>query len=267
MVAAIAIGAGSAISAGIGAISSASASKAAAGAATNAANLNEDQYAQTRSDQLPYIRAGYSALQPLQDLATSGATDGGPNYLDMAAANLPGTMTQAELEATPGYKFNLSQGLKSTQSAAAARGLGVSGAALKGAATYATGLADSTYQNQFANKQSIFGDYLGLNTGQQGNITNRYNRLSGVATLGESAATSTGAQGVQTANSAGGFLTQAGQATGAGIIGAGNAVTGSANSGISNYLMYQGLTNGINGGGTGGYANAPGANLGWDLPA
>lgn len=259
MVAAAVIG-GSILSTGVGALSSSSASKSAAAGANQAAQLSESQFDQTLANQNPYIRVGYKALPYLENLATGDAQNGGPNYLSMAAANVPGRMTQAELEQTPGYQFNLSQGLKSTQSAAAARGLGVSGAALKGAATYAMGLADSTYQNQFANQQTIFGDYGALNTGQQGNITNQFNRLSGLATLGESAATSTGAQGTQAANNAGGFLNQAGQATAAGTVGAGNAVS----SGINNYLAYQAFQNGGSGG-TSGYANAPGANLGWDL--
>lgn len=75
----------------------------------------------------------------------------------IAAPDAPAQMTQAQLEATPGYQFNLSQGLAATQNSAAARGLGVSGAALKGAATFATGLADSTYQQQFNNQLANFG--------------------------------------------------------------------------------------------------------------
>jgi hypothetical protein len=80
-------------------------------------------------------------------------------------------MTEAELVQTPGYQFNLSQGLRAAQNSAAARGLGVSGAALRGAANYATGLADSTYQNQFANQQTLWQDQVnsllgGFNTQQ-----------------------------------------------------------------------------------------------------
>jgi hypothetical protein len=82
-------------------------------------------------------------------LAQSGPTAGGPDYIAQAAGERPLQMTQAQLEQTPGYQFTRDQGLKMTQSAAAARGLGVSGASLKGAATYATGLANTTYKDQF----------------------------------------------------------------------------------------------------------------------
>jgi hypothetical protein len=62
----------------------------------------------------------------------------------------PINMTQAELEATPGYQFTRNQGLKAVQNSAAARGLGSSGMAQRGAAEYATGLADQTWQNVYA---------------------------------------------------------------------------------------------------------------------
>ena len=234
MVAALAIGTtvGSAV---IGAGTSMLGASKAAGAAKDAAALQQRQYETTRADLLPYNQAGQSVLGDLTNLARSDPYGGGPNYLAMAQQNLPGTMTQQQLEATPGYQFALSQGLQSTQNAAAARGLGVSGASLKGAAKFATGLADSTYQNQFANQQTKYQDLLNLNTGQQSNLTNQYNRLSGVATLGENAAAHTAAEGTKSATAQGGLLSKAGQYQAAGIQGIGNAITGAA----QNYLSYQ----------------------------
>lgn len=74
----------------------------------------------------------------------------GQTAAKMYAADLPQLTAQyaptmAQLAQTPGYQFTLQQGLESTQNAAAARGLGVSGAALKAAAAYSTGLAQNTY--------------------------------------------------------------------------------------------------------------------------
>lgn len=74
---------------------------------------------------------------------------------------------QRALEATPGYKFTLDQGLKSTQNSFAAKGLGNSGAALKGAAQFTTGLADQTYQSQLNN-------YLTSYNAQFANTRNAY---------------------------------------------------------------------------------------------
>ncbi len=78
---------------------------------------------------------------------------------------------QKALEATPGYAFTLDQGLKSTQNSYAAQGLGSSGAAMKGAAQFATGLADQTYQSQLNN-------YLNNYNSQFNNAYNTYNTTS-----------------------------------------------------------------------------------------
>lgn len=116
----------------------------------------------------------------------------------------PIEMTQANLEKTPGYQFTKQQGLKATQNAAAARGLGVSGAALKGASAFATNLANTTYKDQFE-LENI-------------NRTNAFNRLKGVVDTGQQAAAATG-----------GFGATAATQMGANTIGAGNAQAAAAN--------------------------------------
>ena len=55
--------------------------------------------------------------------------------------------------------------------------------------------ADSTYLDQFNNAQTTVQNYINLNTGQQGNLTNQFNRLNSIATIGENAAAGLGAQG------------------------------------------------------------------------
>ncbi len=234
----------------IGGVASMSAADKSSSAANNSAQLQAQRYTQTRSDLSPYNQAGTDILPDLTTLARSGPNGpGGVNYLSMAQGMLPGQMTQDELVKTPGYQFNLSQGLQATQNAAAARGLGVSGAALRGAATFATGLADSTYQNQFANAQTRFADVGGLNTIQQGNLNNQYARLQGVASMGENAGAQTGTIGASLANQQGNALQAAGNASAAGLLGAGNAVTG----GVQSYLGYNALQQAIGSGGTVGY--------------
>lgn len=249
-------------SAGIGAIGSIMGANASASAAKQAAELAQQRYDTTRGDLSPYTTAGQSVLPNLTSLATSGPNGpGGTNYLDMAAGMVPPTMTEAELEQTPGYQFNRDQGLKAVQNSAAAKGLGVSGSAMKGAATFATGLADSTYQNQFANAQTRFGDVLNLNTTQQGNLTNQFNRLNSVATLGENAGAQTGSTGATLANTAGNALIQAGNATAAGYTGAANAAQGAIGNALSYNLLQQQI--GAAGGGTQGYT-AVNPNTGWN---
>jgi hypothetical protein len=127
-------------------------------------------------------------------------------------------MSQADLVQTPGYQFNLAQGLKATQNAAAARGLGSSGAALKGAAAYATGLADNTYKTQF-DMENI-------------NRTNAFNRLMSISNQGANAAAQTGQAATQTGANVGNSLISQGNAQAAGYLGAAGALNG----GVQNYL-------------------------------
>jgi hypothetical protein len=137
------------------------------------------------------------------------------------AATAPNSELSA-LENTPGYQFALTQGLESTQNGLAARGLGISGAALKGAASYAEGLAQNTYQ------------------------TNLLQPLQSLAAQGEAAAAQTGAQGTVGAANAGAGIIGAGNASAAGIVGAGNAIAGafgSAGNAPLNYQLYSQLTN------------------------
>lgn len=210
-------------------------------AANQAAANDVNEYNQTRTDLYPYNAYGQQAAGQIAGLNATGWTTGQPDYLSQAAAALPGQMTQAQLEQTPGYQFQLAQGLQATQQNAAAQGLGMSGAALKGAASYATGLANSNYQTQFNNAQTQYGDLIGLNTGQQGNITSQYNRLSGQASLGENAAAQTGSTGAQAVTAAGVQTAAGGQAAGAGVVGAANAWTGNLNSANQNQNMLAGL--------------------------
>lgn len=222
----------------------------ASGAAKDAANLQKMQYLMTRQDLSPFTAAGAAVTPNLLSLATGSPTGGGPDFVDLAYQNLPLKMTQAELEQTPGYQFTRDQGLKSVQSSAAARGLGISGAALKGAAEYTTGLANKTYQDQFNLQQKRFADLLELNTGQQNVLTNQYNRVADVAKIGANAAAGLGQQGVTAAQNAGNSLRAAGTAEGTGLINAGNAVS----QGVQNYLGYQQFQNYMNPtGGTSGY--------------
>src|SRR5580765_5317961 len=222
-------------SAVIGAGASMMSANKAAGAAKDAASQQQAMYQTTRGDLSPYNVMGQNALDAAYGVAQRGPTGGGPDYISMAQANLPGNMTRAQLEQTPGYQFTLAQGLKATQSAAAARGLGVSGAALKGAATYATGLADSTYANRFNESQQRFTDFVHLNQGQQGNLTNAFSRYNALATLGQAAAAGTAAAGQKEALAQGSFLNQAGVQQGSGMMNAANALSG----GVNNYLAYQ----------------------------
>lgn len=189
---------GVAAAVGVGAVAS---SVVSAGAASDAANtqanaalqgqqLTQYMYDQTRSDLLPYQQVGLAAL---------------PQYQNLLGASPGGMQTALEtLKGTPGYQFALQQGLQATQSGFAAQGLAKSGAALKGAANYSEGLAETTYQNIL-------------------------NNFYGAVQTGQNAAAQTGAFAMQSAQQQSALLTNAGAAKAAGIVGSANAI----NSGIS----------------------------------
>ena len=205
------IGAG-AVGAAATAYSANKASEAQTNAANTAANTSLSMYNTTRGDLAPYRQIGQQASDQLSS--------------QLSDLTKPITMDQATLEQTPGYQFNLYQGQKAVQNSAAARGLGVSGAALKGAASFVTGLADNTYQNQFNNAVT--------------NQTNTYNRLKGLVDTGENASAQTGSAGTAAANTAASAATSAGNAQAAASNATGSAVNNFANN-VSGYALYKGL--------------------------
>lgn len=207
-----------------------------------AAAVQEDMYNKTAANLAPYNTAGQSATTALSSTAPYQAP---APYVAPTAYN-PGTFsfqpTMAQLTATPGYQWALGQGLESTQNSFAARGLGSSGAALKGAANFSTGLASQTYQNMFTN---ALGSYQANTTaGQNAYNTNvqaqqnAYNtnlqagqfgynanvsRLQNIANLGENAAAMTGQAATTTAGNIGATYVGAANAAAGGTIGAANA--------------------------------------------
>lgn len=209
-------------SAVIGAGATMYAASEASDAQTDAANAGiestERMYHRTRTDLEPYRYFGRDALQRL----------GEANYYTK-----PIELTQEWLESTPGYKFTRDQGLKAVQNSAAARGLGNSGAALKGAASFATGLADNTYKTQF--------DVENVNR------TNAFNRLKSLVDTGQNAAVQTGAAGTKAGETIAGLQVGAGNAQAAGWNAMGGAINNAANN-IGGYAMYKGL---YGGGGSG----------------
>lgn len=178
----------------------------------------------------PFLSAGTSATNSLsQLLGTAPATGSGGTA---AGTSLPGGYltqtfdpTQAQLENYPGYQFQQQQGDLAVNSAESSGGSALSGAALKSLSSFNQGLAASNYSNYFNQFQT-----------QQNNI---FNRLSGVAGLGQNAA---------------GNLGNAGAQLGTGIAQAQAGAAGSIASGISgatNNIGQSILLSNLNTGGTG----------------
>lgn len=126
----------------------------------------EKMFAEMKQTLAPFVQFGTSSLDDFK-AALPGLTEG----FDP---------TMQELSNTPGYEFALGEGLKATQNSFAAKGLGSSGAAMKGAAQYAQGLASNTFQQAFSNDMAT--------KGQQ------YNMLMGPVQMGANASAMQGGQ-------------------------------------------------------------------------
>ncbi|MDF0500874.1 hypothetical protein POK33_09035 [Burkholderia cenocepacia] len=240
--AAVVGGVGSLVGGIVGADASQSAANTQSDAARYSADLQNKQWEQTQKNLKPFMDLGTSAINPLLQAMgynfsknddgtyTFNGTD--PNNILQQRFSAP---TAAEAAATPGYQFTLDQGLKSVQNSAAARGLGTSGAALKGASTYATGLANSTYNDVFNRALQTF------NTNYS-SAANNVNRLNSLVGSGQNAAATNGSLGAQAAGNIGNTLMSGANAQAAGAIGGANALTSALN-GIGNSAMTYGLLN------------------------
>jgi hypothetical protein len=231
-VAAAVVGAGVA-SAAIGASASKSAANTQAGAANNAANLQYQATQNAQANLAPYNQLGQSAINPLLNAM-------GYNNDFSVNSNSPlqqqFSFNASNLDQTPGYQFALQQGLKSVQNSAASRGLGLSGAQLKGATNYATGLADQTYNQQYQNALSTYN--TNYNT-----ASNNANRLAGIVQQGQNSAAQVGSMGMTGAANQGNLLTQAGNANAAGTVGSANALSSGLNTAASGYMANSYLNN------------------------
>jgi hypothetical protein len=127
----------------------------------------------------------------------------------------------AALRATPGYQFTLNQGLQGIENSAAARGMQLSGATLKDLNNYAQGMADTTYQQQLGDAQSVYNTDVG--------------NLMQLAGLGGSSAGTASGNAISTGQGIGSTLTSTGNQIGSNIIGAGNA-TAAGQVGASNAI-------------------------------
>lgn len=211
---AVAVIGGSVLTAGVGAAASMSAASTQANAATdatNSANATQLQmYNQTRDDQAPYRQAGYGAL----------------NQITQDQANGTGFAKPFNFQQDPGFQFQLDQGNQAIERSAAARGGLLSGAAGKEIAGYTTNLANTSY-----------GDAFNRNLAS---TTQQYNRLAGIAGVGQTSVAQTGAAGTSTANSVANNtiqgMTGAANARASGYVGVGNALNGAVGS-LSNYYM------------------------------
>jgi hypothetical protein len=190
------------VSSAIGSSAAKGAAKTQAAAADRAAELQNEQFQQTRQDQMPWLKAGEQALNkliPMTDYQKFG---------------------MSQFQQDPGYAFRLSEGQKALDRSAAARGGLISGAALKAAGRYGQDMASQEYQNAFNRYQIERNAQLAP--------------LQSLAGVGQTTAAQLGQTGAANAANVGNLITGAGAAQAAGQIGQANAITG----GLGTYLNY-----------------------------
>lgn len=187
-------------------------------ASNKAIALQQQQYGQTREDLSPYRTTGTDATARLQGKLTDLTTPISVNPDDFLNSDQ--------------YKFLQTQGEKAVTNSSAARGLGTSGAALKGAAAFESGLNSQQWQQNFNNQNT--------------NQSNAYSRLKGLIDTGENAAAQTGVLGEKAAYNSGVATVGAGNAQAAADNKIGSAFTQGGNN-LAGYAMAKGLYGGSSG--------------------
>lgn len=198
------------VSGAMGANAAGKAGESQAAATGQAAQLSNEQFQQTRQDQMPWLKAGERALGKLE-----GAVDYTPFGMD-------------QFQADPGYAFRLKEGQKALDAQAAARGGLISGNALRAAVGYGQEMGSQEYTNAF-------------NRYQQERAA-KLQPLQSLAGVGQTTAANLGAAGAANAGAMGNYLTGGAAARAAGQVGAANAFTG----GLGTYLNYNQGNNLVN---------------------
>lgn len=214
--------AGAVVVAGVGsAVINSNAAKGAAnkqaGAANSATQLQQQQYDQTRTDNMPALDARNASLQRLQDLLGISGNKTAAGY-----GTLGGPINPGDVMNSPGYQFGLKQGQTTLNNQEVARGMSDSGQALKAASQYGTDYATTKYDDAFNREVA--------------NRSAQLNPLQSVAGLGQTGASTVAQAGSNYANQAGQNMIGAGNAQAAAGIAQGNAITGAINQGAGWYI-------------------------------
>jgi hypothetical protein len=201
------------VSSAIGANAAKGAASTQSAAADRAAELQNQQYQQTREDQAPWRAAGVNALGEMQ----------------RTAGNVPAafSFTNQQMYQDPGYAFRLSEGQKALDRQAAARGGLISGGALKAAQRYGQDMGSQEYQNAF---NRAFTGY-GTDVARENQL---YNRQAALAGIGQTSTNLVNQAGQNYATNAGNLITGGAAANAAGQVGMANAITG----GLGTYMNY-----------------------------
>ena len=226
------IGGGATLAAGyMGSEAAKSAANTQAGAAANALDFQKQQFNTTQQQGAPGRAAGYNALNTLGGLGSGTYqmydAQGNPTGAGTGNDYLTHQFNASDLQAglAPNYDFSLQQGQMANQRAANVGGGAISGNALQGLDQYTQNYAQGAYQNAFNN--------------YQGQRTNIYNTLAGIAGLGQNAYNTSAQAGTQAANTVGNTIQNLGAAQASGTVGSANALAGGIQGAGNSYMLSQ----------------------------
>jgi hypothetical protein len=181
-----------------------------ADAANYGANLQNQQFQQTRQDLAPYREVGQGALYQLRDMTKPGGA-------------LMQRYTGAELATDPGFQFGLDQGRNVVEQGAAARGVLFSGKTLQDLMRFGSDYGGTKFNEGFTrdmqNKQF-----------QQGT-------LAGLSGTGQSTAMAGGQLGAQNAQLMADLIGSGAAASAAGRVGSANAISGALSNAGNAYMQ------------------------------
>lgn len=193
-----------------------------------AAQVQQKAFEQTSANLQPYTTAGQQNLPQYVDFWKQTQPYLQP-AVDEAKAAIPGAMTEATIKQTPGYQFVYDQTMKAINNSQAAKGLGASGSALKQGSTWASGLADQTYTNQFNMQQQRFLDLVQNLQNRLAVNSQTFNQLGAPVGLGAQVGSALGGLSQNVYSNIGNAGMASGQALAAGTAAQGNALGGAVN--------------------------------------
>lgn len=212
----------------IGASASRSSAKTQSQAADRANDTQLAMFEQNRADAQPWREAGVQSLGQL----TEGTSAGGDFNRDF---------TMADFARDPGYEFRRGEGQRGVEASAAARGGLMSGGTLKALSRYNQDFASNEFSNSY-NRWNADRD-------------RRFNRLAGVAGVGQTATRDVAQMGQQTASGMAANQLAQGNARAAGQVGQANAVSGGLQT-LGGFWQQQNMLNQMRAGGGRSYGSA-----------
>lgn len=166
--------------------------------------------------QRPFFNAGYAANAALLDLTGIDRSKLGPGEGEPAGG--PGDLSaygKYNFQADPGYQFRMDEGIKALDRSAAARGVLNSGGQGRRLVRYGQDYASNEYQNV-------------------------YNRIAQIAGFGRGASSESAGVIVNTGQSVGNTLVNAGEARASGFLAGGNAISNALGQGARAFGFFGG---------------------------